>query len=484
MLLERVVLSLGGGFVGVVLSLWATSALAVFHVPAPVPLDLTLSIDWRVLVYTFVLSVGAGLLFGIVPALIGLQIATRPMIATALKGEDALARPGRRVNLRNILVVAQIAMSIVLLSATVLFLRSLERASSIDIGFRSRNLLMVSVDPRVHGFSPERTAQFLEQFRDRVAAIPGVIFAAATDSVPLSGGNRSDGMSAEGHPNSSVPIVEMYMATPGYFDTLGIPRIAGRDFANESAAAPKVAVINRVLADQIFPSENPIGQHVRDGNDVYDVIGVVGNIKSRFIGEDNRPVLFRSLAQTTASDPSFLGYTLIVHSEGSTASLLSAIRQEIHALDPAMAVYNIETMEKHLRSAFFLPRIAGTLFGVFGFIRLTLAVVGFYGVMGYSVSRRTREIGIRIALGAHPRAVRQLVVCQGMLLTLIGLVVGLPAAWAVATLCASFLYGIRAHDTLTFVVVPFFLIAIAALACWIPAQRAGEINPERTLRYE
>lgn len=480
MLLESIILALGGGLVGTALSLWATSALAVFRIPAPVPIDTSLSVDWRVLLYTFVLSVGTGLFFGLIPAL----IASRPILTSALKGEDALARPGRRITLRNILVVAQIAMSIILLSATSLFLRSLEHASTIDPGFRTSNVLMVSVDPRVHGYTPEHTTQFLTQSRDRLAAIPGVISAAATDSIPLSGGHRSDGMSVEGNPKRQAPIVEMYMATSGYFETLGIPRIAGRDFANESPTGPKVAVISKALAEELFPDENPIGQHVRDGDTLYEVIGVVGNIKSRFIGEDTRPVLFRSLVQTTGSDPSFLGYTLIVHSEGDTASLLSAVRQQIHALDPTMAVYNAETIEEHISSALFLPRLAGTLFGVFGFIGLVLAAVGLYGVMSYAVSRRTREIGIRIALGAQLGAIQRLVLRQGMLLTLIALAIGLPAALAVAKIFNSFLYGVRAHDILTFTLAPLFLAVVALVACWIPARRAASVDPQTTLRYE
>jgi predicted permease len=482
MLLECVVLALGGGLVGTALSLWATSALAAFHVPAPVPLDMTLSIDWRVIAYTFVLSVGTGLVFGLIPA----WIASRPILTSALKGEDALARPGRRITLRNVLVVAQIAMSIVLLSATGLFLRSLEHASTIDIGFRSRDVLMVSVDPRVHGYTPEHTTQFLNELRDRASAVPGVISVAITDTMPLSGGHRSDGMQAEGQPKPSgpPPIVDMYMATSGYFETLGIPRIAGRDFANESPTAPKVAIVNQAFVQQLFPGQNPIGQRVRGGGVTYEIIGVTKNIQSRFLGEDTRPVLFRSLAQTTGSDPAFLGYTLIVHSETDTASLLSAIRREIHALDPNMAVYNAETIEGHLRSALFMPRLAGTLFGIFGSIGLVLATVGLYGVMSYTVSRRTREIGIRIALGAQLAAIQCLILRQGMLLTLIALVLGLPAALAAAKLFNSFLYGIRPHDVVTFTAVPIFLAIVALAACWVPARRAAKVNPQSTLRYE
>lgn len=480
MLMESIVLALGGGVVGIALSLWATSALATFHVPAPIPLDTSLSIDWRVLLYTFALSVVTGLFFGLIPA----WIASRPILTSALKGEDALARPGRRITLRNMLVIIQIAISIVLLSATGLFLRSLENASTIDIGFRSHDLLMVSVDPRVHGYSPQRTAQFLSQLRDRAAATPGVISAALTDSVPLSGGNRSDGMTAEGRPKQLIPSVEMYMAGPGYFETLGIPRLAGRDFGNEPATGTKVAVINKLLAEKLFPGENPVGRYIRDGGDRYEVIGVVGNIKSRFIGEDMRPVLFRSVAQTIGSEPAFLGYTLIVHTRSNAASTLAAIRSEIHALDPAMAVYNVETMEGHLRSALFLPRLAGTLFGIFGLIGLVLAAVGLYGVMSYAVSRRTREISIRIALGAQLASIQRLILRQGMLLILVAFLFGIPVALATAKLFNSFLYGVRPHDLVTFTFVPAFLAVVAFIACWIPARRAAKVNPQSTLHYE
>lgn len=483
MLLESLVLALGGGLFGAFLSLWATSALSSFRLPAPVPLDVSVSVDWRVVLFTFVLSVGTGLLFGLVPA----WIASRPVLSSALKGEDALARPGRRFTLRNILVVAQIAMSLVLLCITGLFLRSLQSATSIDIGFRSRGLLMMSVDPRVHGYSPERTVQFLTQLRERVAGLPGVTSAVCTDVAPLSGGHRSDGFQAGTvwKPTSgSVPIVELYMVTPGYFETMGIPRLAGRDIGNESATAPKVAVINEAFAKQLFGKTNPIGQSVIGGGATYEIIGVVKNIKSRTLGEDVRPVLFRSLAQSVGSDPSFMGYSLVVRPTVDSASVAHAVRHEISMLDPTMAIFNEETMEMHLHDALFLPRLTSTLFGVFGFVGLSLAAVGLYGVMSYSVSRRTREIGIRITLGAPLGAVQRLIVRQGMFLTLIALVLGLPAGLLAAKFSTSFLYGVRPHDVLTFTVVPIFLAAIALLACWLPARRAAKVNPQTTLRYE
>jgi predicted permease len=481
MLLESLLMALGGGIVGILLALWATGGLSAFHFPAPVPLDTSVAVDWRVVLYTFALSVATGLLLGIVPA----WIASRPVLTTALKGEDALARPGRRVNLRNILVVAQIAMSLVLLCGTGLLLRSLQKASNIDIGFRSHSLLMMSVDPRVHGYSPERTTQFFAGLRERVSPLPGVLSVAATDSLPLSGGHRSDGFSVVGEkPEQNLPTVDLFMATPGYFETLGIPRLLGRDFAHEAANGQKVGIVNEAFVNQLFRGKNPIGRHVNGAGVDYEIVGAVKNIKSRTIGEETRPVLFRSLAQSTASDPSFLGYTLIVQYQGDSAAAANEVRSQIHALDPALAVYNEETMEEHLRSALFLPRLAGTLFGVFGITGLLLAIVGLYGIMSYSVSRRTREIGIRIALGSPLGAVERLIVRQGMLLTAFAVALGLPAALVGAKFSSSFLYGVHPHDTVTFLSVPLCLIGVALLACWIPARRAARVDAQTALRYE
>jgi predicted permease len=485
MLVESVLLAIAGGFFGLLLSLWATSALSTFRLPVPVPLDLSVGIDWRVVLYTMALSIAAGLLFGVVPA----WAASRPVLAGALKGEDALARPGRRWTLRNVLVVAQISLSLVLLCATGLFLRSLQSAAGIDVGFRTTGILKMSVDPQVHGYTAPRTVQFLNQLRERVAALPGVSSAVVTDVAPLSMGHRSDGFAAVSHPKSGdSPQAECFMATPGYFETMGIPRLAGRDFApqdNATSAAPKAAIVNRVFVDRIFGSQNPIGQLVTGGGVQYQIIGVVGNIKSRTLGEDPAPVLFRSLDQTVASDPSFLGYTLLVRTQATdSTSLATAVREQVRALDPNMAIYDTGTMQQHLRNALFLPRLAATLFGVFGVTGLILAAVGLYGVMSYSVSLRTREIGIRIALGSQLSAVQRLIVRQGMMLTLIALAIGLPAAFAVAKFSTSILYGIRPHDPATFTAVPIFLALIALFACWIPARRASRVEPQIALRHE
>ena len=457
LLTESLLLGLAGGVVGVLLSIWATRALSTLPLPAPVPLDAAIAVDSRVLLFTFALSAACGVLLGLAPA----WAASRPQLAHALKGEDALARPGRRISLRNLLAVIQIAVSLVLLSLTGLFLRSLQSASSIDIGFRPSGLLMLSVDPRVHGYTPERTLAFLRMLSQRVSALPGVDSAAWTDVALLTDGNRSDSFSSPAAPANDAGQVnaDEYMVSPGYFDTLGIRRLAGRDFNAEKPGGPKVAVVNQAFAERIFGARNPIGQLVSGGGATYQIIGLTGNVKSRSLGEDLRPVLYRWLDQTMTSDPSLMGYTLVVHTRVNPASLAEALRRQVFALDPAMAVYNEQTMEEHIRTAYFLPRVAATLFGVFGGIGLVLAAIGLYGVMSYGVSRRTREIGIRMAMGARPgTVVERLIVRQGMILACIALALGWPAAWMLSKLSSSFLYGVQPHDAVTFATAPVVLL--------------------------
>jgi predicted permease len=482
MLMDSVLLGLGGGVLGVILSVWTTRALSALHLPVAIPIDIGFRVDWHVQLFTFALSVTSGLLLGVAPA----WAAARPQLANALKGEDALARPGRRISLRNFLVVAQIAMSVVLLSITGLFLRSLQSAASIDIGFRAQGLLMMSVDPRVHGYTAERTVDFLSLLQERVAALPGVVSAVSTDIAPLSTLGDFDSFHAIGQKSTDKEDsrAALFTVTPGYFETMGIPRIAGRDFGGETATGPKTAIVNRAFVERVFGGANPIGQQVADSHATYSIVGVAGNVKSLSLGEDLQPVLYRSLQQYIAAEPSFMGYTLVVRTSGNPAAMMEPIRRQIHALDPAMAVFNEETMEEHVRAAYFLPHLAATLFGTFGFIGLVLAAVGLYGVMSYAVSRRTREIGIRMAMGAQPGTVERLILRQGLVLTLIAVVLGWPAAWMLSRLASSFLYGIQPHDVITFSMVPPFLISVALVACWIPARRAASIDPMRALRTE
>jgi predicted permease len=482
MLVESTVLALGGGIFGFVLCLWGTSALSAFHLPIPLPIDLTVGIDWKVLAYTFALSVLSGLFIGVAPA----WAASRPVLAKALKGEEAFAYKEGRWSLRNALLFSQMFLSLVLLCATGLFLRSLQSASSIDIGFRSRNLLMMNVDPQLNGYSTVRTTQFLEELRRRVGGLPGVTSVACVDPVPLSMDGRWDDFHVADQPDSTKPdkVVDLYMVTPGYFQTMGIDQVKGRDFANESASSPKVAIVNETLVKQFFDGRNPIGHHVTGTGATYEIVGVVKNSRSRTLGENPRPILYRSLAQDIGRDPDFRGFSLVVQSRSNPAAMEAAVRNEIHTLDPTMAIFNAETMEEHLRDALVLPRLAGTLFGIFGITGLILTAVGLYGIMSYSVSRRTREIGIRLALGAQVGAVQRLIVRQGLLLSFIAISLGLPCALGLARFATSILYGIHPRDPVTFTAVPLFLAMVALLACWIPAHRIARVDPQKALRYE
>jgi len=363
----------------------------------------------------------------------------------------------------------------------------MQHASGIDIGFRSRGVLITAVDPRVNGYTAMQTVQFLKQLRERVAGLPGVSSVVCTDMVPLSEGGRSDGFSVVGQPApvDGGPIVDLYMATRGYFDVMGIPRLEGRDFGDESPNGPKVAIVNQEFVAKVLGGREAIGQRVEGGRVTYEIVGVVKNSKSRTLGESQRAMLFRSLEQTAGNDPAFLGYSVLVRTSGGDYSALeSAVRQEIHALDPAMATYNETTMEEHLRDALFLPRLAATLFGVFGVCGVMLAAVGLYGVTSYAVSRRTREIGIRMALGAESGDVLRLVVSMGLQLVGLGVAIGVAASLLLAGAIKSQLWGVSAHDPMTVIAVTAVLLLTGVIACWIPARRAARVDPLVALRCE
>jgi predicted permease len=481
MLLESVVLALLGGLVGIALSVWSTYALSSFKLPVPIPMDLAIGVDWRVVLYTFGLSVAAGIVCGFAPA----WHAAHPSMPNALKGEDALARHGRRWNLRNGLVVTQITLSLVLLCAAGLFLRSLQRAAKIDVGFVARGVLIAAIDPPLHSYTTAKTRQLLSEVRERVLALPGVTNATTTDGVPLSMGHRSDGFVAEGRPApKGESTVEMYMAGPGYFETLGIPLLAGRSLGNEDPAAPKVTVVNQEFVRRFFPGDNPIGRHILDMGVRYEIVGVAKDTKSRSIGEDQRAIMYRSLNQAIEKDPSMDGYQFMVRYEGDPAPLAEALRREIHAHDASLAVFNTETMKEHMQDALFLPRFVGTLFTVFATMGLLLASIGLYGVMSYAVSQRTKEIGIRMALGSEARAVQTLFVRDGMWLVLISVVLGMPIALLAAKLATSLLYGVRPYDVATFCAVPSLLLLVTLIACWIPSRRASRVDPMVALRVD
>jgi predicted permease len=482
MLLESTVMALSGGAFGVALSVPGLRGLTAFHLPFATPFDLSLTMGWRVILYAFLLSVGTGMLCGVAPAL----TASRPAVPNSLKGESTLQRPGRAWTLRNILVVLQISLCLVLLCTTGLFLRSLRKTAEVDPGFRTRGVLMMSIDPVHNGYTGQQTPLLLKRLGDRTAAVPGVNSVAWTDHVPLSlYGQTTEFHTAAREPHAGHdPLAEIYQVSSGYFETIGIPWIAGRDFNTVDPGAPKQAVVNEAFARAIFGAGRAVGEQVTNEKTTYEIVGVVKDAKSQTLSEADEPILYRSLQQNIGLAAPTFGFSLLVRYEGNAAELRTSVRNEIHTVDPQLAIFNEKTIEEHLGDAQILPRVSAAMFAFFGLAGLLLAAVGLYGVMSYSVSSRTSEIGIRLALGATRSGVERLIVRQGVLLSCISMGIGLPLAWAASKVVAGVLYGIAPHDWVTFTMVPVFLASVALLACWIPARRAATVEPQTALRHE
>jgi predicted permease len=481
LLIESFLLAFAGAGVGFLLAAVAAHAISSFKLPLPFPIGFDFNVDWRVAVFTLGLSAITALVFGLVPAL----RASRPDLVDSLKDGPAGVGRGARSRMRNTLVIVQVSLSLVLLTTAGLFLRSLGNASSIDIGFKPANLLIMSVDPKIQNYSRDKTVQFLTQLHERVSALPGVRSVSFVGVVPLSIGaamNKFNVDAAKGHPAQNVVAIVDTVGT-GYFQTMGIPLLRGRDFTAQ-VDGQSTAIINETMAAHLFPGQDPIGRTIRQDKAAYTIVGVARNSKSRTIGEKPSDAVYLFLNAAPEKATSFFGTTIIVKTSIDPRALASAVRQQIAALDPNMAVFNAETMQEHVDKSLLLPRISALLLGVFGAIGLTLAAIGLYGVMSYSVRRRTREIGIRMALGAKRPTVLRMILRQGLILTAIGLAIGLAIAFALGRFTASVLYGTSGTDLLTFVTVSLVLLVTAVAAVLVPALRAAHVEPITALRYE
>jgi predicted permease len=480
---ESLSLSLLGGVAGLLIGVWGTGLLMAFKPPAPVPIEIDLGADWRVLGFTFGLSLLTGVLFGLAPAL----AASRPDLVSSLKDEAGGATG--RGRLRGALVIAQVALSLMLLICSGLFIRSLRNAGSVDLGFDADNLLAMSMDLQLQGYTEPAGRNFSRQLLDRVRTLPGIVSASMTDELPLGGGARR-AITIEGYtaqPGESTEVNSSSVA-PGYFETLGVPLLRGRAFNEQDReGSPGVAIINEAFARRYWPGQEPIGKRIQMGvarsganeSPYLEVVGVVKDGKYVTLGEEATPFFYLNLAQLYQSSP-----TLIVRTRGNPSDYLAAVRGEVAALDKSLPLYDVKTMRQHLGLALLPARLAGNVLGVFGLVALVMAAAGIYGVMAYSVAQRTREIGVRMALGASAGAVLRLVTKQGMKLTLVGIVIGLAASLALTRLMKSLLFGVSATDPLTFVVVALLLIVVALLACYVPARRAAKVDPMVALRCE
>jgi predicted permease len=490
-LTESMMLSMLGGLAGLLISLWTGSLLLNFNPLPSFAIQFDLGIDNRALGFSLLISLLTGVVLGLVPAL----QTSRSELVAALKDE---ARSGagslHKSRLRSAFVMVQVALSLLLLIGAGLLLRSLQKTQAVELGFDPQNVFAMDFDLDLKGFSAERGQRFYQTMTEHIAALPGVTSASLANRAPLDISTPTTDAVIEGHtppPGKAALSISSYRISPGYFQTMKIPLRAGREFTErDRAGAPEVVIINETMARRYWPNEEAIGKRFRlaaEGppgmmaiaDKQVEVIGVAKDSKYRTPGEDPTPHLYRPLLQDYDA-----GLTLLVRAAGDARQMMRVVRGELLLLDKDPQGFFARTMDEHMGVALAPARIAATLVGVFGLLALLLATVGLYGVISYSVSQRTQEIGVRLALGAQRSDIFKLIVGQGLKLTLIGVGIGLIVASALARLIGSLLFGVSATDPLTFALVALSLTGVALLACYLPARRATKVDPMVALRYE
>ena len=383
------------------------------------------------------------------------------------------------------LVVTQVAACMLLLICSGLFLRSLQASLVANTGMQSRNVLYLAFDPLMNRYTDVQSRQFMTALLARVEALPGVEAATLTTNVPLSFAHMGTHIIPDhkmADPAKNQLKAELYAIAPRFFETLGIPLLAGEDFREDMPEPADVAIINETLARKAFPNQNPIGRQVSYQDRTVRIVGVVATAKTQSIGEDPRSSFYLPILHNQRT--SVFGVTLLVKTKGDPAAYANTVREVTRKLDSSLAIFDVRTMESHLRNALIVPRLGAAMFGLCGATALLISIVGLYGVVSFAVARRTKEIGIRMALGARRSQVLGMVLRQGLGLTGLGCAIGFAMALAVSRVSGSLLYGISPSDAVTFLVAPILLIAVALVACLIPARRAAGLDPTTTLRYE
>ena len=484
LLTEATLLAALGGVLGMLLAWWGVDFLIALS-----PKDLTglkdVGLDYRVLLFTLSVSVLTGILFGLAPAM----EASRPNLNESLKeGGRGAVSAARSHRWRNAFVVVEVALALVLLIGAGLMIRSFARLEGVNPGFDSKNVLTVRLllPASKYGQDPQFIA-FFKQLVERVQSLPGVRSVGTISYLPFGGGGAATGMIIEGRPElppGQQLTGDVRVVDGGYFKTMGIPLMAGRSFnERELAQESHVVVINEAMARDFFPGEDPIGKRVtinmKDQNVPSEIIGVVGDAKYAGLDTPARAMTYWPYPELVYS-----GMTLLVRAESNPLGLTESIRREVLAMDKDQPIADVATMDSLLAESTARARFNAFLLGVFAVVALMLAAVGIFGVMSYGVSERTHEIGVRMALGARRVDVLGLVVKQGMVLTLVGIGVGLGTAFGLTRVMASLLFGLSATDPLTFVGISVLLALVALLACYLPARRATKVDPMVALRYE
>lgn len=477
---ESVLLGIGGGAVGLVLALWANQLLISYLQTTPLA-SLDLGLDWRVLAFTLLVSVVTGIVFGLAPAV----QAARVDIVTSLKSEDAQRAGSRRSRLRTAFVTAQLTMSVVLLVCAGLFIRSLQSANTIDPGFRVDRALTVPINLGLLRYKESDGENFYRNLLARVQAQPGVESASLVRFAQLGLAYAQFQVFVEGRDRKDDEgfSTGFNVVGPNYFKTMETPLLRGRDFSDaDRKGAPEVVVINQTLATALWPNEDVLGKRVSVSGPkgpFLEVVGVARDGKYRSLGETPHPYIYQPLLQSY--DPKM---TLVVRTTGEPQSVVTSVREQIRVLEANLPIADVKTLREQVDLSLFPSRVAAWTLGGFGGLALLLAAIGIYGVVSYSVAQRTREIGLRRALGAKESDVLKLVLGEGFFVVSIGLVLGLLLAFAATRLIAGFLYGVAPTDPLTFGGVPLLLGLIAVGACYIPARRATKVDPLVALRYE
>jgi predicted permease len=484
LLTESLMLSVLGGAIGLLLALGAAGLIAAFRLPNFTPAELSIDLDRRVLGFTLLISTLTGLIFGLAPAL---QFSFLDLVS-GLKGKlDARAGRFRRLTLRNVLITFQVALSLILLIGATLFLRSLQKAQQVDLGLDPENVSLASVDLGLQGYDEAKGKTFYTELLQRVKAVPGVRSVSLARMVPFGSERMSksiviDGQSPATSNGGSVQIAAN-VVSPHYFETLGIRLLRGRDFNEHDAEnSPRVAVINETMARRFWPGQDAIGKSFRlaAGNSSnVEVIGIVQDGKYRSLQETPRPFMYFPLRQDYQSQ-----ITMHVRSAGQASGVLAAVKQQVQALDSNLPVYDVKTMREHLAVLVSQSQMGATLLSLFGLLALLLAAGGIYALTSFHVAKRVREIGIRIALGAHRGNVLKLIIMETIVLALAGIALGTVAAFALSRVISSLLFGISPTDPGTFIIIPLFLLGVTLLSSYIPAWKATKIDPVIALRTE
>jgi putative ABC transport system permease protein len=487
LLVEALALSLAGAVAGTGVAVWGLSAMLKLY-PSNLPRAAEVGLDHKVLIFTVALAAATGIIFGLIPAL---QVSKPNLIDTMREGGRSATVGAGHHRLRSGLVIAETALGMMLLVGAGLLIRSFHRLSSVDLGMNPQHVLTANFDLSETRYNPDQQDRFVQELFNRLNALPAVRQAAGVFPLPLSNSRVNISFNYVDHPvpEANEPSADFYVVTKGFFETLQVPLVRGRTFDDrDQRNSVPTMIINQEFARKFFPHENPIGRRVKIGAGegvarasykTREIVGIVGNFRRSNLGRPPGAAFFAPLPQLMWGPP-----TLVVRTAGEPNAMTSEVRKVLAAMDPDAPLYEVRTLEDYLALDLGRARFQAVLLGLFAGIALLLTAVGLYGVMAYTVAQRTQEIGIRVALGASRGDVLQMILARGVVITGVGLLIGIVGAAALTRLLSSLLYEVRPVDPMTFAVVSLLLAATSMVASYIPAWRAAKVEPMVALRYE